>query len=71
MDDEEKSDEPAELTRKHEYAPVFSVPAEPWRIGALWEEAYFDSATYVIEVGLIRSCGHVLSVPNALDVCPD
>ena len=54
MDDEEKSDEPAEFTRRYEYAPVFSVPAEPWRIGALWEEAYFDSAKYVIEGVLKR-----------------
>ena len=54
MDDEEKSDEPAEFTRKYDYAPVFSVPAEPWRIGALWEEAYFDSAKYVIEGVLKR-----------------
>lgn len=54
MDDEEKSSEPAEFTRKYEYAPVFAVPAEPWRIGALWEEAYFDSAKYVIEGVLKR-----------------
>jgi hypothetical protein len=54
MDDEEKSGEPAEFTRKYECAPVFSVPVEPWRIGALWEDAYFDSAKYVMEGVLKR-----------------
>jgi hypothetical protein len=39
----------AHWTKKYEYVPVFGVPDEPWKIGALWEDAYFDSAKYVIE----------------------
>lgn len=55
-DEEEKFDysELAPWTRKYEYVPVFGVPDEPWKIGALWEEAYFDSAKYVIEGVLKR-----------------
>ena len=53
MNDDEKS-ELAEWAKTYDYRPVFQVPAEPWRIGALWEEAYFDSAKYVIEGVLQR-----------------
>jgi hypothetical protein len=40
--------------QKYAYTPVFDVPAEPWHIAALWEEAYFDTAKYVIEGVLKR-----------------
>lgn len=49
MHDDERGDDIAESTTSPDYAPVFVVPAEPWRIGALWEEAYFDSAKHVID----------------------
>ena len=48
MDNEEKTDDSAEITKSGEYERVFTVPAEPWRVAALWEEAYFDSAKHVI-----------------------
>jgi hypothetical protein len=44
----------APWTTKYRYEPVFGVPDEPWKIGAIWEEAYFDSAKYVIEGVLNR-----------------
>jgi hypothetical protein len=62
---EEKNDYArlADWTKKYRYEPVFGVPDEPWKIGALWEDAYFDSAKYVIEGVLKRELvGHVHGV---------
>lgn len=51
MNEEEAREFYAKLspwTQKKEYVPVFSVPPDPWRIDASWEDAYYESAKEII-----------------------
>ena len=49
--DGEKIDNGADApwTKKFGYTPIFVVPADPWKIDASWDDAYFDSAKHVLE----------------------
>lgn len=52
--DEKRSKELAnELNEKlgmvpRKYVPMFRVPEEPWRAGAIWDKGYFDVAKHVV-----------------------
>ena len=38
---------------KRKYVDTFAVPADPWRIDASWEDAYFESARRIVD-GVVK-----------------
>lgn len=60
--DKERAEQLAELNEiggvvKWKHVPFFGIPAVKWKIGAIWDQAYYDTAEYVIR-GVVE--GHLL-----------
>lgn len=41
-------------TTKWPYRAMFLIPKDPWNIGAIWDQAYFDIAQYVLK-GVVKT----------------
>lgn len=61
-DDKVREERLAELNEiagvvKWNYVPFFGIPQGKWKIGAIWDRAYYDTAEYVIR-GVVE--GHLV-----------